>query len=76
MNFRDLLQKINGLHIKYQSGAARVEAVYWETGRALILIDEGTNYTVYDEYRGIAVSFVSDGHDRITVDIQELEKFN
>ena len=76
MNFRDLLKKIKGLHIKYNSGMARVEEVYWNRDTALILVDAGTSYTAHNEYRGISLTFISDGTDRICVDIAELEIFN
>lgn len=76
MTFIDLLKRIRGLHCKYNNGMCRVMEVYWETERAMIHLDAGVEYTMVDEYAPMTLTFISDGHDKIIVPLDELIRFN
>lgn len=74
MDLMDLLKKVRGLEVKWNNGTARVLEVYWETERALIQISEGTNYTA--DAGGMQLGFISDGYDKIVVDVDEICRQN
>ena len=76
MTFVDLLKKIKGLKARWNNGTCNVEEVYWSQNKALIHLDEGTKYYALGGRSNIHMEFISDGYDRIVVDLDELIQFN